>query len=281
MLRRRAALAGAALGCAALSAALRWAIVRRDVDCLRAACLAKAGLIVLNAPGDDSAPGVSLGLSLARAPLTGACASCRLDNVEFLEKWATQLYIPTHARLAPFFVGAALAAALRDAAAATPRGASSWPRRAVLASALIWLLDRHALPTPLSPSAALPWIMIEAAGGLIDALAWSILIFAAVAPRGHWLFCDTLHRITYAPFWKVPAGYTFHVYCLHWPILMALLKHVRPLPEGALQAFSLLAAVTLVATALCAVAFQAVEQRGLGICGRVWDRAAWAHAKTR
>mmetsp|Transcript_990 Transcript_990/g.2687 ORF Transcript_990/g.2687 Transcript_990/m.2687 type:complete len:481 (-) Transcript_990:262-1704(-) len=279
------------LAVAVAAAACRWAIILGDPRCLDESCLDLTVLsTLLTLPGDDGSPGRWLGAPpFSRGP-PGHCGGCPLDAAAWVDNWASSLYTPTHARLAPFFVGAALAAALEavpptatwsDRGPWTARGPArdrlDYLRRTgrrdppnprkilgrilVLGLAFVWAAESHAIAPPLLRGralAALGPIAADALSGLFTGLCWSVIVFSVVAPEYHWLRCTTLAAVAAAPAWRHPAAKTLGVYCLHWPWLMLALRHVKPLPASDASAFLEIFVPTLAGAVASAVAYDAI-----------------------
>ena len=198
---------------AVLSAVVRWNVIFNDFACLNVGCVDdNVVAILLTAPGDAGAPGLALGAAPYQLGTPGHCHPCPLDVGAFADNWSTNLYTPTHTRLAPIFVGAALAAALKNARPSPPIPPL---RFAVLGLALLWAAESHALAPKLltarvgamlgSPQA------VDALGSLAISTAWAVIVFAAVVPFDHWLRCDPIRRVLGASIWRFPASLTFGV----------------------------------------------------------------------
>jgi len=248
---------------AVLSAVVRWNVIFNDFACLNVGCVDdNVVAILLTAPGDAGAPGLALGAAPYQLGTPGHCHPCPLDVGAFADNWSTNLYTPTHTRLAPIFVGAALAAALKNARPSPPLPPL---RFAVLGLALLWAAESHALAPKLltarvgamlgSPQA------VDALGSLAISTAWAVIVFAAVVPFDHWLRCDPIRRVLGASIWRFPASLTFGVYCLHWPVLMLALKCIKPLPSSDVWAFLVIFLPTMVGSVACAIAYNAVFLR--------------------
>uniref|UniRef100_A0A7S2K861 Uncharacterized protein n=1 Tax=Zooxanthella nutricula TaxID=1333877 RepID=A0A7S2K861_9DINO len=255
----RALVVGLLLACGA-----RLATWLRDPACHRFSCIDHPSSYLLSA-GEPLATELVTHWGMPRLQERPcACATqtgCDATGPDAFRRIAS-VYAPTHARAAPFFVGALLACSyvgaykdLPSARAAEVLGSAgrrrAWVRRGRVLLALLWAAERHGflllarLPGPLA--AGLPEAFVEVFGGLVDCAAWACILFAALAPEAHPAHSRILARMLRWPCLRGLSKLTFGVYCLHWPVLFDFLRFAPRdmLPSNAITLFLVTFAIVL------------------------------------
>uniref|UniRef100_A0A7S2K848 Uncharacterized protein n=1 Tax=Zooxanthella nutricula TaxID=1333877 RepID=A0A7S2K848_9DINO len=243
-----------------------------DPACHRFSCIDHPNSILLGA-GEPLASELVSHWGMPRLPEKPcACAArtgCDATGPDAVRRF-TNVYVPTHARAAPFFVGALLACSYvgacqglaRARAAEVTNGAArrrAWARRGRMLLALIWAAERHGLlllarvPGPFA--ASLPEALFELFGGLFDCAAWACMLFAAFVPEAHPAHSRLLARTLSWPCLRGPAKLTFGMYCLHWVVVFDFLRFAPRdwLPDNAIALF--LVAFATILTLTCALAW--------------------------
>lgn len=223
----------------AVTIGLRAAEFWKDPPCQRLSCLGHPSNIFL-AVGDPLKAELNENFGMPQLEERScACAletGCQLSGAEWLRQY-TCMYVPTHVRAAPFFVGALLACSYMHAGndgvhtrAMRSSRANMWQLNARLLLALAWLLERHGVLAlarlPGMLASGLPESTLEVLGGLLDAGAWACLLFAAIVPAAHPAHCRAISRFMSCAWLRKPAELTFCVYCLHWAVLFDFLKYM-------------------------------------------------------
>jgi peptidoglycan/LPS O-acetylase OafA/YrhL len=243
------------------SAFLRWIkIHKHDLSCAQFCYNDTSVLFLLDErarPTGDKSPtlGSVFGLSPLQSGSTG-CDECSMDSSEYSSYFAA-LYQHTEFRLAPHFVGAALAAFQSKKERLRQR-----PPYIIVLAAFIWTLERHQLPgvsSSVGIACLFPHDFIFAFGNFLDAIAWAVLLHAAATNQSRWL-----EDFSSNPVFKVGSRLSFGIYMFHWPIMMDLVAMIKR--HGVFTqdtspglALTLLLVITFSLSGVFALAFEHVQ----------------------
>jgi peptidoglycan/LPS O-acetylase OafA/YrhL len=206
------------------SAVARWMrIQQHDLSCAEFCYSDTSVLFLLGEPertGDDHTP--TLGSVFSLEPLkpgpTG-CDACSMD-MEAYSDYFSALYQQTEFRLAPFFVGAALAS-FQSKSGNMKRA----PPSIVTLIAFFWALERHQVPgvsSILALKSFFPGAFLFAFGNYLDAIAWAVLLHATATIKSRWIKDFSSKQV-----FKLGSRLSFGVYMFHWPIMMDLIALIK------------------------------------------------------
>jgi len=246
------------LGATAVAVSSRFVVFLEDPACHRlAACMDHPSTTFLGA-GETLLDELQQSFGMPRI-VEKACGcvatGCDLSNAAWMRSYAS-MYIPTHVRASPFFIGALLACSYKQALSSVAEWAkfNRWPSRGRLALALAWVLERHGmlgvLGLPGALATNLPEASLEVLGGLLDSCAWAAVAFAAIVPAAHPSHSVLLSRGMSVDAFRTPARLSFCIYCLHWPVLFDVMRYTPKdwLPTNVYLAFAMPFAVVMAIT---------------------------------